>query len=242
VEYPAVAVNVERCPVVGFIRTPEGGGLSPYYHCNWKDDWTKLGSVDAETWVYNTDDDVKSGFIEQFTEVYKNTSEKKSDTNDYGVTQHGFTQPAHDHSWGKKAHNERTKQIQNWKRSELSPNHLSHSPVKDKKSSFDTNITAGYGAGGITMSYNVPYIRRDVEYLTEEQVQTLYYYPQNPAGHEAKYVDCDHEQISIWRTDPISSDSEQITTSYYHGLFKEFDGIEYGDSAFNMLTLHNLQK
>lgn len=36
------------------------------------DDWTKLGSISEDTSVYA---DKKIGYIEQFTEVYKNTSE-----------------------------------------------------------------------------------------------------------------------------------------------------------------------
>ena len=49
------------------------------------DDRTKLGSISEDTSVYG---DKKIGYIEQFTEVGKNTSETQSDTDDYGVTQH----------------------------------------------------------------------------------------------------------------------------------------------------------
>lgn len=202
------------------------------------DDWNKLGSISKDTWVYA---DAKIGYLEDFAEVYKNTSETQSDTNDYAVTQHGYTQPAHDHDWGNRAFNLETRQVQNWTRSDLDPvDHLDHAPVRDKKTKFDTTISATYGGGGISVNYKIPYIKRNVEYETEEQIKTYYRYPQRIDGHEAKYVDCDHEQISIWRTDPIVCGSDTITTSYYWGEFEEYDGTSRADNTFTLLTLNKI--
>jgi hypothetical protein len=179
--------------------------------------------------------------VQTVTEVHKNTSETQSDTNDYAVTQPGYTQPAHDHDWCDKAFSLETRQVQNWTRSDLDPvDHLDHAPVRDKKTKFDTTINATYGSGGISVDYRIPYIKQNVGYETEEQIKTYYRYPQRIDSHEAKCVDCDHEQISIWRMDPIASDSEAITTSYYWGEFEEYDGTDQADHTFTLLTLNRI--
>ena len=68
-------------------------------------------------------------------------------------------------------------------------------------------------------------------------MKTYYRYPQRIDGHEAKYVDCDHEQISIRRADHIASDPGAITTDYYRSEFMEYDGPNCADNTFTLLTL-----
>ena len=50
--------------------------------------------------------------------------------------------------------------------------------LKTRRRSSDTTISATYGGGGISVDYEIPYIKRNVEYETEEQIETHYRYPQ----------------------------------------------------------------
>ena len=202
------------------------------------DDWTKLGSISEDTWIYG---DRKFGYIEHFTEGTRTLvrhSQTPTTTVSHSTATHSLPTTT---TGGDDAFNLETQQIQNWTRSDLDPvDHLDHAPVRDKKTKFDTTINATYGSGGISVDYRIPYIKRNVDYETEEQIKTYYRYPQRIDGHEAKYVDCDHEQISIWRTDPIASDSEAITTSTYWGQFEEYDGTDQTDHTFTLLTLNKI--
>lgn len=202
------------------------------------DNWEKKGSVSQDTWVAY---DPYYGHIEHFTEVYRNTDEVQTDTDDWAVNQHGWMSPAADHSWGLDARNYKTEQTQNWGRSDLgATDHLDHTPRKDKKSSFDTTITATYGGGSVSVAYKIPYIKRNVEYEVEKKAKTYYTYPDNIWGHEAMNVDCNQEQIAIWRTDVPSSDNETITTSYYMGKFAD-EIYTASDYVFADLTLNSIK-
>jgi hypothetical protein len=227
-----------------FANSPSSNRVSTDFSPS--DDWKKLGSVSDDTWVFGGGSaENKVGFIEHFTEAYKNTDERKPSTNDYAVTQKGDTLPACDNSWGESAVNAGTKQIQNWGRSDLTPvDHLDHQPTKDVTTSIDTQLTASYGGGSISVSVNIPYISRNVEYVADEQARTFYNYPpkiDDPFNAGAKKSNCDHEQVGIWRTDPISSDSADITSSYYLGKFRNRGGVSYADNTFTLLTLNKLQ-
>jgi len=58
------------------------------------DDRTKLGSVSDDTSIYANE---RVRVHRTVHREYKNGSETQSDTDDYGVTQRGHTQSAHDH-------------------------------------------------------------------------------------------------------------------------------------------------
>ena len=209
------------------------------------DGWKPLGAVSESSWVYGgPDGETRFGQLRHTTEAYRSTTERKSQTDDYAVTQTGETRPACDNNWGNGAINAGTRQVQDWGRSELTPvDHLDHQPTTDVTGTIDTRLSSSYGGGSITVDTESPWITRDVDYVVEEQARTQYSYPLRlaPFAGGARRSNCTHEQIGVWRTDPISSDSADITASYYFGKFRNRGGVSYADNTFTLLTLNELQ-
>ncbi|WP_396613486.1 hypothetical protein ACH9L7_16210 (plasmid) [Haloferax sp. S1W] len=186
------------------------------------------------------------GAIEQYATLWENTSDNLTGKEEWALAQRGNMLPSIDNDYmdNNDAYgawiNRRTEMVQNWDRSELGPvDHIAHAPSKNKKSSFDTSISASAGGPQMTANYEIPYIARDVNYVSNKKLETVYTYPSNHFGQEAQTVDCDQEQIGIWETqDP--SDGDSVVPSYYFGKFGGLDlcssnKVDESDTLFSFI-------
>lgn len=187
-------------------------------------EWTRVSSISRNTTVwYYCDDWYRTGKLEQDATLFINDSENITGREEWALAQRGWMLPGQDNDfdneWGS-SNNYRTKITQNWQRSDLTPiDHKDHAPVKDKKSSFDTELEVSSGGAAVQVDYNIPYIKRDVQYDSGKKVKTVYTYPYRLCCDEARDVDCNHEQLSIWTTDD-PSDGDNVAPSYYFGEFR----------------------
>lgn len=209
------------------------------------DDWSRVTSISewGEAWYYCSGDHYKTGEVEQDATLYRNDSENISGREEWSLVQRGWMYPGQDNDfyneWGS-ANNFQTFISQNWDgASDVGPtDHKDHTPKKDKESSFDVQLTVTTDGAGVAIDYNIPYIQRDVQYDPGRLVDTEYTYPYSLfGGQEARDVNCNHEQMSIWETDS-PSDGDTIASSDYYGEFRhggcssDMDTSSEGEYAF----------
>jgi hypothetical protein len=109
--------------------------------------------------------------------------------------------PGCDSSYGDDCYENHWSLITHGFNSDLNPDHIDHDPVRDKERSFDTELTVfSDGSGAVTIDYEKPYIKRDVQ-QGGRKMETAYEYPTRWGKPEARTQVVKLEQESIYRTD-----------------------------------------
>jgi hypothetical protein len=109
--------------------------------------------------------------------------------------------PGCDSSYGQDCYENHWSYISHGFNDDLNPDHIDHDPVRDKESSFDTELTVFTdGNAAVTIDYEKPYIKRDVQ-QGGRKMETEYKYPTRWGKPEARTQVTKLEQESIYRTD-----------------------------------------
>lgn len=212
------ATSSEKSETTESVSTQDVGNPSP--------EWSYINNISLNRDVWD-DNFNTAGIIEYNATLYENDSANLGSRSEFSVTERGFMNPAIDNNFGSAGYeNERTVITQRWNNLEPT-DHQDHQPQTDKTDEFDIEYTLGADTATVTFDYQVPYIKRDVQYEPNKRMQTEYTYPTRLFGDQARDSNCSMEQGGIWQVEQPSTD-DIVTNLEFFGEFKHSSNIHSG--------------
>lgn len=177
--------------------------------------WSRIGTTtvkDTAT-VQMTDGSVgEAGKIDLFVEVWEVENDSRSSENYIACTPRAGIFPGMAYSGGMNGiENHDTDIVQDWSANESGGYEITDwGPTTPKTASIDWSMSASYGvggaSGGVSASYNVPYIGRNIESEPNDTVAHNYGYPSSwwdPFDAEARGNFVEIESLGEgWIDDP----------------------------------------
>ena len=200
--------------------------------------WTRIGTTtvkDTATVELDGGDLKEAGKLDLFVEVWEVKNDSRDDENYIACTPRAGIYPgkAYGQGWDRCTNNETTL-TQDWDENESGGYEISDwGPTTPKTSSLDWSMSASYSQGGaqggVTASYEVPYIARGIESTPNETVAHEYTYPSSVDiwDDEAKGNFVELESMGEgWIEEPDYSEGMlNVTVSHEFETYKWTDSI-----------------